>query len=319
MACFNRWQVSSLDVSGTYLYSPVEETVLIEPPTTFLPHLKGKVLRLKKALYGMKQGGRCWWFFLSGILERMGFAATEVNQSLYLFRNDQELIAIWIHVDDGVVTSNSLGAISRFKTALCGELGIKWSDQLTHIVSLNCAFGEGEVTITQGHLNNGILEAYARRIIKCDAPLPVLPAGSAIPNQDALDPTPYRSVPKAKHWLLLDHVVGYLLKTRAHRIRLRPMSLSLSLWSDVGWGGDLECRQSGFILKLGDAPIHWSSKRQTVVALSTCAAEYVALSSTPGAGNKSTRQKIHQYNFLQQSGGGTGFNQQPLQEAHEVS
>ncbi|MBW0500491.1 hypothetical protein O181_040206 [Austropuccinia psidii MF-1] len=268
--------------TGAYLYSPVEETVLIEPPTTFLPHLKGKVLRLKKAPYGMKQAGRFWWFFLSGTLERMGFAATEVDQSLYLFHNDQEVIAIWIDADDGVVTSNSLGAISRFKMVLFGELDIKWSDQLTHIVGLNCAFGEGEVTITQGHLTNGILEAYPRQIIKHYAPLPVLPAGSAIPNQDALDPTPYRSVvgslaslvrgsrpdlafafnylaqhsmkPTAKHWLLLDHV------------------------SDAGWGGDLECSQSSFILKLGDAPIRWSSKQQTVVALYTCAEEYVALS-----------------------------------------
>ncbi|MBW0515273.1 hypothetical protein O181_054988 [Austropuccinia psidii MF-1] len=160
MACLNCWQVSSFDVSCAYLYSPVEETVLIELPTTFLPHLKGKVLWLKKALYGMKQAGRCWWLFLSGILEHMGFAETEVDQSLYIFRNYQEVIAIWIHVDDGVVTSNSLGAISRFKTALCGELDIKWSDQLTPIVGLNCVFGEGEVTITQGHLTNGILEAY---------------------------------------------------------------------------------------------------------------------------------------------------------------
>ncbi|MBW0486405.1 hypothetical protein O181_026120 [Austropuccinia psidii MF-1] len=133
-------------------------------------------------------------------------------------------------------------------------------------------------------------------------------ARPAISHQEALDPTPYRSVvgslvylvsgsrpdlaftvnylaqhsmkPSAKHWLLLDHVVGYLLKTRFHIIRLRPMSLTLSLWSDVGWGGDLERSQSSFILKLGNALIHWSSKRQTVVALSTCAAEYVALSDS---------------------------------------
>ncbi|MBW0488812.1 hypothetical protein O181_028527 [Austropuccinia psidii MF-1] len=50
--------------------------------------------------------------------------------------------------------------------------------------------------------------------------------------------------------------------------------------SDAGWGGDLEHSQSGFILKLGDALTHRSSKRQMVVALSTCAAEYVALSDS---------------------------------------
>ncbi|MBW0513894.1 hypothetical protein O181_053609, partial [Austropuccinia psidii MF-1] len=53
------WPMASFDVSGAYLYSPVEETVFVEPPLQFWPHLKGKALRLKKALYGMKQAGRC--------------------------------------------------------------------------------------------------------------------------------------------------------------------------------------------------------------------------------------------------------------------
>ncbi|MBW0474001.1 hypothetical protein O181_013716 [Austropuccinia psidii MF-1] len=50
--CSN-WTLSSFDVSGAYLYSPVKETVFLEPPTYFYP-------QLKKALYGMRQAGRCW-------------------------------------------------------------------------------------------------------------------------------------------------------------------------------------------------------------------------------------------------------------------
>ncbi|MBW0579641.1 hypothetical protein O181_119356 [Austropuccinia psidii MF-1] len=46
------------------------------------------------------------------------------------------------------------------------------------------------------------------------------------------------------------------------------------------WGGDLEYSQLGFMLKLGDALILWASKQQGVVALSMCAAEYVALSDS---------------------------------------
>ncbi|MBW0589256.1 hypothetical protein O181_128971 [Austropuccinia psidii MF-1] len=84
--------------------------------------------------------------------------------------------------------------------------------------------------------------------------------------------------PTATHWTILDHLVGYLLKTRGHGITLRPGSCSLNLWSNAGWGGEMERSQSGFILKLGEVPILWGSKRQTVVALSTCAAEYIALS-----------------------------------------
>ncbi|MBW0498861.1 hypothetical protein O181_038576 [Austropuccinia psidii MF-1] len=148
-AVLKNWRVASFDVSGAYLYSPVDETVLVELPVTFLLEPRGKVLRLKKALYDMRQAGRCWWKFLSGILGWMGFIAMEVNQSLYIFRNNRAIIAIWIHVNDGVVVSNSPDAMSSFKDVLCAELDIKWSDAVQKIVGLECLIGEGEVTIAQ--------------------------------------------------------------------------------------------------------------------------------------------------------------------------
>ncbi|MBW0501224.1 hypothetical protein O181_040939 [Austropuccinia psidii MF-1] len=162
--------------------------------------------------------------------------------------------------------------------------------------------------MTQKHLTEGILEAYSRRLIQRNAPLPVLSVGGMTTTAKTLDPTPFRSVigllpylvsgtrpdlafgvnylachsiaPTTEHWELLDHVVGYLLKTRDWGLRLCPGNLSLNLWSDAGWGGNLERSQKGFIIKLGEAPILWASKRQSVVALSTCAAEYVGLSES---------------------------------------
>ncbi|MBW0461665.1 hypothetical protein O181_001380 [Austropuccinia psidii MF-1] len=220
----------------------------------------------------------------NGTVEREGTATEEITV-WHETGSDQEVIAIWIHINDQVITSNLPGAVSRFKTVL-----LSWRP--TH-----------------------------------DAPLPVLPEGSAKTSPEALDPAPYQSVvgslaylvsrsrpdlafavnylarhsmkPTAERWLLLDHVVGYLFKTCTHGICLCPAKLALSLWSDVGWGGDLECPQSGFILKLGDAPIHWSSKFQTVVALSTCAAEYVALPD-------STQHMVQAINQLTQIKGKLG-------------
>ncbi|MBW0485231.1 hypothetical protein O181_024946 [Austropuccinia psidii MF-1] len=288
IAVLKGWKVASFDVSGAYFYIPVEECVLIEPPVDFLPTLRGKVLRLKKALYGMCQAGRCWWKFLLGILERLGFVATEVDQSLYIFRNGVAVIAIWIHVDDDVITSNTPSAISDFQKALCTELNIKWWEKLTQIVGLECVIGEGEVVMTQKHLTEGILEAYPQHLIQRDAPLLVLSVGGMTTTTKILDPTPFRSVIgllaylisetrpdlafavnylarhsvalTTEHWELLGNVVGYLLKTCDRGLRLCPGKLSLNLWSDVGWGGDLERLQKGFIIKLGEALILWASK-----------------------------------------------------------
>ncbi|MBW0541367.1 hypothetical protein O181_081082 [Austropuccinia psidii MF-1] len=307
-------QRPGVDCAGT----PVEETVLIEPPVDFLPELRGKALRLKKALYGMRQAGRCWWKFLSCILNRMGFVATEVDQSLYIFRNEEAVIAIWVHVDDGVIVSNLLDKISDFKSAICAELNIKWTDEVNQIDGLECTIGEGKVAIAQQRLTNSILDAYPRPVLRRDSPLPTLP------DKATLDPAPFRSVivslaylvsgsrpelafamnylarhsmgPTATHWELLDHVIGYLLKTRHRGINMRPGTLSLNLWSNAGWGGDLKRSQTSLMIKLGDAPILWGSKLQSVVALSTCAVEYIALSDL-------TQHLVQAINQLSQSAG----------------
>ncbi|MBW0479628.1 hypothetical protein O181_019343 [Austropuccinia psidii MF-1] len=262
-ACLQHWKVCSFDVSRSYLYSPVEETVLMEPPTHFMLSLKGKVLHLQKALYGMKQAGLCWWLHLSGILEKLCFTSCKVNMSLYVFHKDETIIAIWIHVDDGVITSNSPTVIQRFHEALCSNFEIKWSENMKRIVGLECVFGEGEVTILQTRLTNDILGAYPRRIIQCDSPL--LPIQTTMLNIEGvvMDAMPFRSVIgsltylvsglcpdlaftvnylarhsmalTATHWDILDHLVGYLLKTQGHTIILRLGECALNLW-----GGELE-------------------------------------------------------------------------------
>ncbi|MBW0522008.1 hypothetical protein O181_061723 [Austropuccinia psidii MF-1] len=128
----------------------------MEPPTHFIPSTKGKVLCLRKALYGMKQAGCFWWQHLLGVLEHLGFTLCKVNQLLYVFQKGGMIVAIWIHIDNGVVTSNSPTAIVDFQKALCNNFEIKWSDTVRRIVGLECTFGEGEVTIMQSRLTEDI-------------------------------------------------------------------------------------------------------------------------------------------------------------------
>ncbi|MBW0545563.1 hypothetical protein O181_085278 [Austropuccinia psidii MF-1] len=302
-ACLWQWKVSSFNVSGAYLYSLVEETVFMEPPTHFIPSTKGKVLRLRKALYGMRQAGHCWWQHLLGVLENLGFTSCKVDQLLYIFRKCGTIVAIWIHIDSGMVTSNFPAAIVEFQKVLCNNFEIKWPNTVRSIVGLECTFGEGEVTIVQSRLTEDILRAYPRVVVHHDCPLSPLPDTTVTDKGVVMDATPFSSVvgslaylvsrccpdlafavnylarhsmaPTVAHWEMLDCVVGYLLKTQKSGIVLRLGILLLNMWDD-----ELEQSQSGLMLKLGDAPIMWESKWQSMVALSTCAAEYITLSDS---------------------------------------
>ena len=54
----------------------------------------------------------------------------------------------------------------------------------------------------------------------------------------------------------------------------------LTGYSDADWAGDETTRKSmsGYTFKLGECTISWGSKKQSMVALSTTEAEYIALS-----------------------------------------
>ncbi|KAI7945067.1 hypothetical protein MJO28_010762 [Puccinia striiformis f. sp. tritici] len=80
---------ATFDVSSAYLYSPIEEDVYVQPPVEIFPHLKGKVMRLKKALYGTKRAARCWWKFFKKTVEGLGFTASEIEPLLYLFKKGE--------------------------------------------------------------------------------------------------------------------------------------------------------------------------------------------------------------------------------------
>lgn len=60
-----------------------------------------------------------------------------------------------------------------------------------------------------------------------------------------------------------------------------PAAVTLTAHSDSDWGGNLDDRKSttGYIVAMGASIVSWVSKRQAAVALSSCEAEYYALSA----------------------------------------
>ena len=56
--------------------------------------------------------------------------------------------------------------------------------------------------------------------------------------------------------------------------------MSLVDYSDADWAGDLDTRRStsGTLFLMSESAVSWTSKIQSVVALSSSEAEYIALS-----------------------------------------
>jgi len=78
----------------------------------------GKVCRLKKSLYGFKQGPRCWFGKLSSALKVFGFQQSYSDYSLFTMRKGDIHLSVHVYVNDLIVVANDIAAIKQFKAYL---------------------------------------------------------------------------------------------------------------------------------------------------------------------------------------------------------
>jgi hypothetical protein len=91
----------------------------------------------------------------------------------------------------------------------------------------------------------------------------------------------FQANPGIDHWNALLHVIGYVKNTLDYGLTyLRDEELSPMAFVDADYGGCRDTRRStsGYVFTMTGGPVTWSSKRQSMVALSTVEAEYVAMS-----------------------------------------
>jgi hypothetical protein len=92
----------------------------------------------------------------------------------------------------------------------------------------------------------------------------------------------FQANPGLAHWNALMHVVGYIKNTLDYGLTYSRDADNLIplAFVDADYGGccDTKWSTSGYIFTMAGGPVSWSSKCQTMVALSTVEAEYVVMS-----------------------------------------
>ncbi|MBW0582993.1 hypothetical protein O181_122708 [Austropuccinia psidii MF-1] len=113
---------------------------------------KGKLLRLKKALYGTKQAAHFWWQNLTRILEDIVFHPNKEDLSTYTYTSDEGTALLWIHVDDGVLTSSSDSLLKTILQKMSLVLNIKWDRRVSGFIGLTIEATATGLCISQPNL-----------------------------------------------------------------------------------------------------------------------------------------------------------------------
>ena len=98
--------------------------------------------------------------------------------------------------------------------------------------------------------------------------------------------------PNAEHGEAIEHIAKYLRDTSDQGLILRPdPSKSFDTYADADFVGNWHRMtasddpstaksRSGYVIQYAGCPVAWASKLQTIIALSSCEAEYVSLSES---------------------------------------
>ncbi|CAN7087861.1 unnamed protein product [Brassica rapa subsp. narinosa] len=307
------WGLWQMDVKNAFLQGELEDEVYMHPPPG-LEHLvkSGNVLRLKKAIYGLKQSPRAWYNKLSTTLNGRGFKKSELDHTLFTLTTPSGMIALLVYVDDIIITGSDKEGIIATKEFLKSMFEIKDLGEMKYFLGIEICRSKEGLFMSQRKYTLDLLKgagAYggktARMPMEDGYKVPL--EGEIEDSKPYQDPKLYRKlvgkliyltitrpdicfavnqvsqhmqVPKEHHWRMVERILMYLNGSPDQGVWMGCNgSTEVVGYCDADWAGDRADRRSTtcYCTFIGGNLVTWKSKKQKVVSCSSAEAEYRAM------------------------------------------
>jgi len=217
LAAHEGWKVHHMDVKSAFLNGGLREEVYVShPPGFIIGNDDGKVLRLRKALYGLRQAPRAWNAKLDASMISLGFQRSSSEHGIYTRSNDASRLVIGIYVDDLIITGASSDAINEFKQDMMRLFSMSDLGLLSYYLGIEVTQTKAGITLCQSAYAGKLLERSGLGACNPNS-LPMEPRlklsrTSTTPTVDAMA---YRRIIGGLRYLVhtrpdLAYAVGYL-------------------------------------------------------------------------------------------------------------
>jgi hypothetical protein len=133
-----QWDFVQLDVKSAFLNGKLEEEVYVEQPQGFITRGKeDQVLKLNKALYGLRQAPRAWNIRMDEFLSKNGYTKCTVEHGIYVKGTSQNRICmVCLYVDDLLITGSNKDEIVKLTKQLSTEFDMTNLGGLRYFIGL---------------------------------------------------------------------------------------------------------------------------------------------------------------------------------------
>ncbi|CAI7832828.1 unnamed protein product [Closterium sp. NIES-53] len=154
-------EVEQLDVCTAFLYGLLMEEVYMRQPPGY-DDGSGRVWKLKRTLYGLKQSPRGWYKCIDDFLLQHGFARSECDSALYVLKEGEKQLVLLLYVDDLLLFSDSKDLIREVKQRLGAELAMRDLGPVTYDLGMHVDHdrANGTIHLHQEKYVKGVVESF---------------------------------------------------------------------------------------------------------------------------------------------------------------
>ncbi|GJV44456.1 retrovirus-related pol polyprotein from transposon TNT 1-94 [Tanacetum coccineum] len=282
IAVLRNLEIHQMDVKTAFLNGDLEEEIYMNQPEGFIaPGQEGKVCRLVKSLYGLKQAHKHWHQKFDNTMLESGFKINEYDKYL-----EEE---IYMNQPEGFIAPGQEGKVCRLVKSLYGlkQAPKQWHQKFDHTM-LESGFKINECdkcvyvkdtsagyVILCLYVDDMLIVGSNDKIIRSTKDM--LKSKFDMKDMGLADVILGIKIIRTQNGLVLSqaHYVDKILNTHnAGDSGQARTPIDTSTRPDLAYAVS---RLSRILDRLGGAAISWKSSKQTVIAKSTMESEFIAL------------------------------------------
>ena len=319
------YEIWQMDVKTAFLNGNLEEDVYMIQPEGFVdPTNAGKICKLQKSIYGLKQASQSWNIHFDEVVKGFGFHQNKEEACVYKKESGSAVTFLVLYVDDILLIGNDIPMLESIKTSLKNSFSMKDLGDAAYILGIRIYRDRSKrlIGLSQDTYIDKVLKRFNMEQSKkgflpmshgvhpsktqCPSTVDERERMSKVPYASAIGSIMYAMIstrldvsyalsatsryqpdPGESHWTMVKNILKYFRRTKdVFLVYGGEDELVVTGYTDASFQTDPDDSksQSGYVYTINGGAVSWKSSKQDTVADSTTEAEYIAASEAAKEG-----------------------------------